>query len=260
MRWLALATAWAGNPSAEDLERDWERWRSALDRHAVYPLSFEDDEWQRVAEGKVLRRRDRLEGTDRVLGMVWVPADLDTTWLGVHDPHGEVVDGFVDEELPGSTFSKRLVYQSIQLPWPLVPRQWVILVQNNAALSEATGGKVWERTWDLDDRRGARSELPKGVWLPVNEGGWTYAEAAGGTLVLYHVRTVVGGIVPDEAATRWSFSTLTGMLERVVERSRWARTHYVAGHEPLMRPGETEIPRFVEDAHDVADPDPGLQR
>lgn len=240
---LVSAVAWA-TPSATELQTAWERWRPKLDAHAVYPFRFSDQEWSRLAEGKVIRRRDRLEGTDRVLGVVWSPADLDTTWVALQDGHGEVIDGFTEILLPGSTFQHKVVFQRIELPWPLVPRQWVIDVINNRALLGATEGKVWERTWKISDRRDLPSEPGKGVWLDVNEGGWFFAEAGGGTLMGYHVRTVVGGIVPDEVATRWSFSTLTGMLQRVVGRTDWIRGHYTAEHEPVLRPGATEIPRF----------------
>ena len=237
-----LFTAVAATPSAEVLRAAYEARRDLLDAHAIYPFTFTDEEWQRIAEGKVARRRQRMTGTDRVLGVVWSPADLDTTWLAVQDPHGKVIDGFVEEHLPGSTFEHKIVFQSIDLPWPLQSRQWVIEVVNNAALREASGGQVWERTWTLSDRRGASNELPKGIWLDVNEGGWFFCEAAGGTLVGYHARTVIGGIVPDEVATRWSFSTLGGMLERVVERTEWIPGHYLGDHPAMLRPGSTPIP------------------
>ncbi|MBX2799567.1 MAG: hypothetical protein KTR31_17960 [Myxococcales bacterium] len=243
MWWLVASVALAA-PTAAELEAAWEAWRPQLQTHAVYPFQFTDEEWAGVAEGKVVRRRERMKGTDRVMGLVWAPADIDTTWLAVQDGHGQVVEGFVEELLPGSTFESKLAYQSIDLPWPLATRQWVIRVANNAALRKATGGKVWERTWDLSDQRGAKAEQDKAVWLKVNEGGWFFAEAAGGTIVAYHARTVIGGIVPDEVATRWSFSTLTGMLERVVERIPWVRSHYVGDHPPMLRPGSTEIERF----------------
>ncbi|HHO53108.1 MAG TPA: hypothetical protein ENK18_20095 [Deltaproteobacteria bacterium] len=240
---LVVNVAWA-TPSAGELQAAWERWRPKLDAHAVYPFRFSEQEWAKLAEGKVVRRRERLAGTDRVLGVVWSPTDLDTTWVAVQDGHGEVVDGFTEILLPGSSFQHKVVFQRIELPWPLAPRQWVIEVTNNRALKSATQDKIWERTWKLSDRRDL-AELPKnGVWLDVNEGGWFFAEAGGGTLLGYHVRTVVGGIVPDEVATRWSFSTLAGMLQRVVDRTDWIRGHYIADHEPISRPGETEIPRF----------------
>jgi hypothetical protein len=239
--WTLIAAA-AATPAAADLEAAWNALAPQLEAHAEHPLTFSASEWKKVAAGEVARRRERIEGTDRVVGLIWVPAAPATTWAAVMDPHGSVVDGMVYEVLPGATPDVRDAYQSIQLPWPLAARQWVIRVENNLDLMSATDGRVWERTWKLSDRRDADHILPKAVWLPVNEGGWCYAEAAGGTLVAYHVRTVVGGIVPDEAAIRWSFGTLSGMLHDIRDRAEWVREHYDADHEPIIAPGGTPIP------------------
>lgn len=238
--WLSVALG--AQPAPEALEQAWESHRNDLDAHARYPFRFDPEAWKQLAEGKVYRRRDKLDGTDRVLGVVYVPASRDATWVGIQDPHGSYVDGFTDEDLPGSTFDARVVYQRIALPWPLADRQWVILVKNNRALIEASGGAVWERSWDLSSERGAKAEKENAVWLPVNEGGWFAIEAEGGTLLGYHARTAIGGIVPDEMALRWSFSTVDGMLANLRERAAWAKGHYDARHDPLRRPDGTPIP------------------
>lgn len=240
----SLVVEAAEPPPAEVLKESWEGWRAALNAHATYPFRFSDKEWKEVAAGKVTRRRERLTGTDRVLGMIWVDADLDTTWLAIQDEHADLTEGLINEDLPGSTMEKRYLFQSLDMPWPLATRQWVILVLNNGPLRTATGGAFWERSWDLSDRRGAQAERPDGVWLDVNEGGWFLAEAGGGTLLGYHARTVVGGIVPDELVTRWSFGRLKGMLTGISERTSWIRTHYVGAHEPIHRPGGAPIPPF----------------
>ena len=231
--WVALAY---GTPDAAALQAAWESHRPVMASGAVHSLSFSSHEWERVAQGKVAKRREHLEGADRVVGLIWVDAPLETTWISVQDPHGSVVEGMTHEELPGSTFQNRLLFQHIELPWPMVARQWVIAVTNNLPLIKASQGKVWERTWVLSDRRGATHEDPKAVWLPVNDGGWYYVAAEGGTLLAYHIRSVVGGSVPDELATRWSFGTLTGMLEGIRDRVPWVRTHYDAAHAPIRRP------------------------
>ena len=240
-----LASAWAAAPSAPELDAAWERWRAELDATARHPFRFAPREWEEVARGDVAKRRDRLDGTDRVVGLLWVDADLDTTWLATQDPHGaDLVEGFVEEELPGSTPARRLVYQRIDLARPLTDRQWVIEVVNNVPLVHATGGRLVERSWTLSDARGARAEVPNAIWLPRNEGGWFLAEAGRGTILGYHVRTSIGGIVPDEVMVRWSSSTLEGMLRKVAERTRFVRGHYTGSHPPLRRADGTEIPRF----------------
>ena len=154
---IAAATA---TPAAADLEAAWTGLAPQLEAHAEHPLTFSTAEWTKVAAGEVARRRERIEGTDRVVGLIWVPADPATTWAAVMDPHGSVVDGMVYEVLPGATSDVRDAYQSIKLPWPLAARQWVIRVENNLVLLRATDGKAWERTWKLSDRRDAEHILP----------------------------------------------------------------------------------------------------
>lgn len=173
-----------------------------------------------------------------------MPQPKATVWLATQDPHGSYVAGMVNEELPGSTFHDRLLYQSLDLPWPLVTRQWVIRVKNNRALLDATGDAVWERTWDLSPARGAAAERPNAVWLDVNDGGWVFADAPGGTLLAYHVRSVIGGNVPDDVATRYVLGTLEGMLESLVSRSSWMVGHYTAGHAPIVAPDDRPVPVF----------------
>ncbi len=244
---LLAGLAWAAPLQTADpvgLRAAYESHRAALDQHGVFPLSFSDPFWTQLARGEVARRRDQLDGTDRILAFVLVPASRDTTWVAIQDPHAGTVDGFVDEELPGSTFDRRVVYQRITLPWPLQPRQWVVEVRNNDALRDATAGAVWERSWTLSEARGAKLELEHAVWLPTNEGAWLIVDAAPhGTLVGYHARTSIGGVVPDEAALRWSYGTLTGLLEGVRERAgTWVVPHYDANHVRVLRPDHTAVP------------------
>jgi hypothetical protein len=238
----ALGAALAAEPAA--LRDGWERHRAALDTAAAHPLAFDDTFWARVASGEVGRRRDAFDGVDRIVGLIHVPADRDTAWVAIQDPHAGTLDGFVEENLADSTFDRRVVYQRISLPWPLQPRQWVVEVQNNARLREATAGAVWERTWTLSDRRGAAAESPSAVWLPANEGGWYLVDlGAEGTLVGYHVRTAIGGVVPDEAAVRWSYGAITKLLTDVRDRAqRWVPGHYGPAHAPVLRPDHSPIP------------------
>ena len=94
------------------------------------------------------------------------------------------------------------------------------------------------------DRMVAAPRGPKAVWLPVNDGGWAYVSAGHGTLVCYHVRSVVGGNLPDELATRWSFGTLASLLRGIGKRIDWVRWHYTTGHTPIRHPDGSIIAPF----------------
>ncbi|MCB9675283.1 MAG: hypothetical protein H6737_09215 [Alphaproteobacteria bacterium] len=206
--------------------------------------TFDAKEWEKLAEGKTVRRRERLDGPDRVLAALWSPASRDQLWLAIQDEqHYEVVAGYADEDLPGSTFAKRTLYQRIDLPWPFAARQWVIELESNRDLLAASQGTIWERHWRISERRGASIEDPDAVWVPETTGGWTLVEIAGGNLVIYHTRASVGGNIPDEAGTQWALMTVSGMVEEMDRRARdEVDAHYLDGHAPIERPDGTFVP------------------
>jgi hypothetical protein len=148
----------------------------------------------------------------------------------------------VEEVLPGSNASSKLLYQRIDLPWPVADRQWVIDIRNHRMLHENTSGRAWERAWDLSPVRGSKHEVADAVWAPVNAGGWLLIDAAGGTLLIYHVRTSIGGNVPDSAVSAWSASSVKSMLDTIIVRSGKLHRHYNAAHPVVLRPDGTPVP------------------
>ena len=120
----------------------------------------------------------------------------------------------------------------------------MILVENSVDVFESSGHTVIERTWDLSDQRGAENETADGVWVGLNNGGWYAAEAGGGSVVAYHVRAVVGGNVPDDAASTWTMMTLGGMMRGIVESGQASKAHYVGDHPKIRWPNGDEIPVF----------------
>ena len=241
---LGLAAP-APTPELDSLRADLAHWETMLKEHGKYHFDWTEAELEQLAKGQVVKRRERLDGADRAIGAMWTGASLDELWVAVQDEeHEGVVKGLIDERLPGSTFQDKILYQRIDLPWPFADRQWVIRVVNNLPLLEKSGGKCWERTWDLTPERGARNESESAVWVTTNDGGWLAAEAAGGSLLVYHVRSVIGGNIPEDAATQWSMMTLGGMLKDIVSLSYEVPTHYVAPHGTIQRPDASHIPLF----------------
>lgn len=240
---IGIVAFGADVPDAATLKASWERHRAAMTELAVLPLTFTEEEWAEVAKGEVARRRERLEGTDRVIGLIWVPADMDTTWIAVQDDHMDITKGYFQDILPGSKHDDSRVYARLNVPWPFATRHWVIHIVNNGPLREKTGGAVWERNWTLDTETPTYHRDNKGVWLDVNEGGWYYVKSGEGTLLAYHARTVVGGAIPDNLATSWAFGTLDNMLSGVAERTAKVPEHYRGSHLPILRPGSTPIAR-----------------
>ena len=115
-------------------------------------------------------------------------------------------------------------------------------IRNNPHAYAATGGRVWERSWTLADPSLAPGPGAGGVWVPQNDGTWLLVDAAGGTVLIYEVRTVIGGAFPEDTATRWSLVTVDGMLRHILARAGGIDAHYGAGHAPFDRPDGSAIP------------------
>lgn len=238
--WFLLAAAVAAPPSPGALESGWPAIRDQL-KGAIYPIDFSEKELAVLQKGKVAKRRERLDGADRVLGAVWCDASREHTWMAVQDSdHWDAVSGFYEEVLSGGLHERKIAFQHLDLPWPFVNRQYTLEIVNNHALREATG--IWERTWDISDVRGAKGEEAGAIWVDVNDGGWVWAELGGGTLLVYHVRTVIGGNIPDEAATRYAYATLGSLLRDACEKAEAAPSHYVGEHPPIQLPDGSYVP------------------
>ena len=65
---------WASPPSADVLSRDWAELTTS---HWTHRPTFSAKEWGRLADGKGIKRREKLEGADRVLGALWTDAPRD---------------------------------------------------------------------------------------------------------------------------------------------------------------------------------------
>lgn len=242
--WLVVCSALAGTDPAA-LKSDLAKWDALLEEHGKYPMSWTQHEIEQLAKGQVVKRRSKQDSADRVMGAVWAPVSLTEMWTAVQDEwHWGHVEGLVEERLPGSTFQKKILFQRLDAPWPFKDRQWVILVENSLAVWEASEHKVIERTWDLSPQRGAENEADDGVWVDLNNGGWFAALAAGGVVVAYHVRAVVGGNIPDDAASTWTMMTLGGMMRGLVESSEASEAHYVGDHPRIQWPDGDPIPHF----------------
>ncbi len=239
--WMSVVAL--GAPDGDALREALETHRTAIEAFAVYPLDFSDKELARAAAGQVAKRRERLRGADRVVGMIWAPVSIDAMWAAMRDiEHKTTIDGFYGERFPDATHVRNTAYQSIDFPWPFADRQWVIELNNNVELFLSTKGAILERSWDVSPRRGAQGERDDAVWVEINDGSWFVASAAGGTLLAYQVRSVVGGSIPDDLATRWAMGALSGNLQGAVDRAASMPSHYRVGHAPILRPDGTLIP------------------
>ncbi|MCB9758399.1 MAG: hypothetical protein H6739_01030 [Alphaproteobacteria bacterium] len=256
--WLSLLTAaWAADPpTPEALASAWAAVTPVIAAEGRLPLPpLSAKHWQDIADGEVVKlRMDGGAGADRAVGVGWLPYPIDAVWVGVlDDVHDDLVSGLSETWLPGTVPGHKVLYQHLDLPRPFSDRHWVIIIENTRRLYAVSGGAVWERTWDLDPRGDAAlQDVPPGfvegfdtaIVTPVNEGGWYLVPAEGGVLVVYQVRTVVGGNIPDELIVRYALATLDELIAHVGELAARAPNHYVGDHYGIVRPDGAEIPRW----------------
>jgi len=237
---LALAT-----PTANEFAAAWQAHQIIVQAGALQPVALTAQDFDRLAKTGIARRRVHMPGADRVVGMIWSPAPRDTLWVSIlDDADFTLVDSLTEIRLADTAGGHKRLYQHLDLPWPVENRHWVIEIKNNTQLAMQTGDQIWERVWDLTSPDDIPAGRPEAIWAPVADGGWLLLPAGGGTLVVYHARSVIGGHIPDELVTRWSMATLGKLLEQVVDRAQKIPRHYTGEHPPIYRPDGSAVPRW----------------
>jgi len=232
-------------PTQQSFEQHWSALVDTLDAQKETRISLQASDFAELAKGKVARRRVHLDGPDRVIGAIWSTQAPDALWLSIlDDKHFKLVDGLFEDYAAGSRPDRKLLYQHLSLPWPFKARQWVIAISNHQELFKATQGRVWVRTWDLIDPSAAPKPDPAAIWIDTSEGGWIMTPIEQGTLLVYHARASMGGVVPDDAAAMWVKSTLDNMLRDIATRAATMPSHYIDGHESVERPDRSPIPTW----------------
>jgi len=232
---LLFLTPCFAEPTAKDLADVWAKNFSTLGQHTKQTVLLDDNDFRRVAEGKIAKRRLIQEGPDRAIGVGWTPHTRDAVWIAIIDEvHNTMVNSLYEQRLGTSTDGAKRLYQRLDLPWPFTDRQWVISISNNTALAKASANTLWERYWTLSDPIQGEPADPGSLWIPTLDGAWIAIPIGGGTLLVYQVRTTIGGAIPDELVTRWAMATLDEMLENVFTRAAEIPKHYDREHERIM--------------------------
>ncbi len=221
--------------------------------HARFPLpELSPAQLERLVAGKMVKIRQVSEedgGPQRAVGLLRTAEPAAGLWLSTRDVHFTATPELIEVRLtpPGQWPSRW--YQLLDLPRPFDDRQWVVDVADTHALSTATGGRAWEHAWTLSPdgpRIGAEAvaagrvpgvDTDRGedaIYTPVNHGAWlVIALPDGGSLLGYHVTSIIGGAVPDRLVADYALFTLGKVLHGVEERTRAVIEHYDAAHEPI---------------------------
>ncbi len=199
------------------------------------PSGKEIDE---ILRGDVAKRRVKTGGPDdpqRAIGYILIDEPRQSVWLAALDPTFEPIEGLSMLLLADLGRGNADWYHHLDLPWPIADRHWIIKLRNTINLSENTRGRAWEQTWTLaeDGKPLALRSVAAGkvegldletarnsIYTPVNHGAWIAIKLREDkTLLIYHVTTVVGGLIPDSFVLRWAMATLDDVLNEVKSRA-----------------------------------------
>ena len=216
-----------------------------------------------LADGDLVRRREPPAAPgepQRVVALQWFDVSRSALWIACQDPHLRMDDSIENLRLSPSVEGHTVWYGLIDLPWPFKNRQWVIKVWDHLPLAEATAGESWEHVWQLDlsqmpealgaiQRGEAGSLTPsraeKAVVTPVNHGAWVLIDVDGGTLLIWHLTSSIGGSIPDRLVVSNAFHSVERLfrtLERLARRR--VERHYRDDHPPLLGGDGKPIPTY----------------
>ena len=242
---LILCRSALAQPQASELASAWATHHETITAHTAAPILLSDDDFAVVAGGGIAKRRLIQAGPDRAIGVGWTPHPRSAVWVAIIDDiHNTMVEGLTEHRLGQSEAGGKLLYQRLDLPWPLNDRQWVIEIKNDQVLAQATEDQVWSRAWALTTHRAPEVADGEALWAPTLDGGWLALDVAGGTMVVYQARTTIGGVVPDGLVTRWAMSTLDEMLGNLFARAAEIPEHYSETHDPIIGGDGRPIPAF----------------
>ncbi|MEM6927480.1 MAG: hypothetical protein AAF602_11150 [Myxococcota bacterium] len=240
MAWfLALPLAHA---APDDLAARWAAVQPTIAERTPVPVPLSAADLASLAKGESVASRFDTDRGSYATAAIWVNAPIDQVWLVVCDGEHEPADRSTVRVLDAPPGIRR-VHITLALPWPIADRQWVSDIVPSRGLYDATSGRVWQRTWDLKDPALA-TDPDKGVWLKENRGAWTLVDVGQGTLMLFTVRTVLGGMLPASITQGWAVRRLRTQFEETEARALGMVEHYDESHFVVKSPAGREIPRF----------------
>lgn len=241
---FVAAGAFGATPA--EVTAAWQAHAQQIAASSAVPVPFDPADAGDLAEilagHPVSHRFDTANGA-YATGAVWVDAPISAVWIVIQDAPHDPPSRMVTVRLPAPDGVRR-VYMRLDLPYPLADRQWVADVVTNTGLYGATDGAVWQRQWKLADPALAPAPDDKATWVAESRGAWTLVDTGDGTLVLFSVRTVLGGMIPASIAQGWAVSTVKAGMARVADRARAIPAHYTGDHERVVAPDGAIVPVY----------------
>ncbi|MBM4364687.1 MAG: hypothetical protein FJ102_00615 [Deltaproteobacteria bacterium] len=194
-------------------------------------------------------RVGRISSADSAVGVGLMRVPQALVWLSLTDDRlSEDVEGLTEIALEGRWSSPKLLYQRLDMPWPVQDRHWVLRLRNNTALALSTG--VWERAWRIDNARLAESRertdpaaFDGAITMADNTGSWLLVSLdTADTLAVYQVRVDLGGNIPAEAAEAYTRASMASFMRGVEVHAADVAARYGAGCTPQLGGDGKPIP------------------
>jgi hypothetical protein len=249
-----VSAAAVAAPSAPNLLGTWQEALPYLgDLSSV--LDITESDWEDVSTGEVVvRRLPQISGPDRVLGLSFVDESPSAVWIAIIDnPHLHLSAELLDHTMAGSSPERKLLYQLLNLPFPLSNRCWIIEISSNNDVYEGSGGSIWRREWrGVENGPASLYDLPldlqrqalAAVYTPVNEGSWTLLSIDDGVIVVYDVRADTAGNLPSGLVDRFAQDNVERTLSRLNDIAADSESHYgEEGHYTIFTPNHEPLER-----------------
>ena len=250
------AVACAANATPAELDAAWRGFSDSQQRHlrVALPAPTAAD-WLELANGNTVTHRSRTdhEAGNRVLAMRFIDQPPVSVWLAILDGKHAGLSVEYSEWTISATPTSKVLYQHLDLPFPIANRHWILEAHSNGELYTKSGMTAWERSWALDARgEAALASLPASVreagasaiWTPKNRGGWLLLAVGWGTLAIYQLETDIGGWIPDDLVASYALSTLKTLVDRTAALADRVAVHYTTGHNAIYAPDGTPVPPY----------------
>lgn len=217
-----------------------------------------------LQNGGVVTILDSSAGADaprRAVGYMLSEVPKKQLWVSCQDPHAVLQSSTKELKTKVNADHSAHWYGFFDLPWPFSDRHWMVKSWNTQKVADNSNNKYWEHPWDLLSDGPAEikpfieaGKLPgvtmdlvnDAVYTPVSKGAWVMMDVQPDLrLVVYHATTVVGGSIPEDAAVRYTVTTLEDMMKGMEKRAiEWVPIHYVGNHVGVLGGDNKDVPKF----------------
>jgi hypothetical protein len=238
---------------------------ASFNKSAHFPIpNLSASQISDLQNGEVVTILDASGGADqprRAVGYMLSEVPQKQLWVACQDPHAVLQSSTKELKTKVNPDHSAHWYGFFDIPWPFSDRHWMVKSWNTQKVADSSNNQYWEHPWDLLPDGAAQikpfieaGKLPgvtmdlveEAIYTPVSKGAWVMMDVQSDLrLVVYHATTVVGGSIPEDAAVRYTVTTLEDMMRGMEKRAiEWVPTHYVGNHVGVLGGDNKIVEKF----------------